>query len=175
MGTVLIPARPGTGNAFLPDARTPAATRRTATHRRRVGAGLWVAQGPLALLFLFAGGMKLAVSPEALAAMTPLPVPFMRFIGLVEVLGGLGLVLPALTRIRPRLTPLAAAGLALEMIGATATTLAMGGGATALMPLVVGLLAVAVGYGRWRVAPRTGRSGRSRRVADTSSTYSRSR
>jgi hypothetical protein len=56
------------------------------------------------------------------------------------------------------LTPLAAAGLALEMIGATVTTLAIGGGVTALMPFVVGLLAAFVAYGRWRVARQTARS-----------------
>src|SRR5215472_14777949 len=55
MGTVLIPARPGTRDAFLPDERTPASTRRSVGRRWKVGAALWVAQGLLALLFLFAG------------------------------------------------------------------------------------------------------------------------
>ncbi|HET8626135.1 MAG TPA: DoxX family protein [Thermomicrobiales bacterium] len=118
--------------------------------RRAVGAALWAVQGLLALLFLAAGGMKLALPPAALAAVSPLPVAFLKFIGLVEVLGGLGLVLPALTRIRPGLTPLAAAGLALEMVGAVAATLAAGGGAAAAVPLAVGLLAALVAYGRGR-------------------------
>ena len=82
----------------------------------------------------------------------------MKLIGLAEVLGGIGLILPALVRVRPGLTPLAATCLAIEMIGATITTFAIGGGLTAVMPLVVGLLAAFVAYGRLRLAPRTARS-----------------
>jgi uncharacterized membrane protein YphA (DoxX/SURF4 family) len=167
MGMVFVEASRETSDGVLRDGTILSTTKRSATHQRRVGVALWTVQGLLALLFLFAGGMKLAVPPEMLAAMTPLPVPFMRFIGLVEVLGGLGLVLPALTRIRPGLTPLAAGGLALEMIGATATTIAIGGGAAALMPFVVGLLAASVAHGRWRVARQTARSGRGRDLART--------
>ena len=86
----------------------------------------------------------------------PLPGLFMRFIAVCETLGALGLVLPGLLRIRPGLTPLAAAGLVIIMIGATVVTLVIGGGASALIPLVVGLLAAFVAYGRWRVAPLRG-------------------
>jgi hypothetical protein len=75
----------------------------------------------------------------------------------VEVLGALGLILPGLLRIRPILTPLAAAGLVIIMIGATALTLAADGIATAITPLVVGLLAAFVAYGRWRLAPHPAR------------------
>jgi hypothetical protein len=160
MGTVVIEARRGNTDGVLPTERMPAAARRNAARPRKIGAAMWIVQGLLALLFLFAGGMKLVVPLDVLAAMTPLPVVFMRFIGLVEVLGGLGLVLPGLTRIRPGLTPLAGAGLALEMVGATVTTLVVGGGATALMPLAVGFLAAFVAYGRWRVARQPSRSGR---------------
>ncbi|MGA8342088.1 MAG: hypothetical protein WB781_09150, partial [Candidatus Sulfotelmatobacter sp.] len=60
-----------------------------------------------------------------------------------------GLILPGLLRIRMILTPLAACGLVIIMIGATVYTLAGGGGAMALMPLVVGLLAAFVAFGRW--------------------------
>lgn len=111
---------------------------------------LWVVQGLLALLFLFAGGMKLVTPAEEMAKQMPLPVPFMRFIGVAEVLGGLGLILPGLTGIRPGLTPLAAAGLVVIMIGATVLTAASGGIALALFPLVVGLLLAFVAYRRWR-------------------------
>jgi len=76
---------------------------------------------------------------------------FIHFIGVCEVLGGLGLVLPGLLRIRPGLTPLAAAGLVVIMIGATVVSIPMG--AVAALPLVVGILAAFVAYGRWRVAP----------------------
>ena len=72
---------------------------------------------------------------------------------MAETLGGLGLILPGLLGIRPGLTPLAAAGLVVIMIGATAVTLAGGDLAPALMPLVVGLLAAFVAYGRSRLAP----------------------
>ena len=85
-----------------------------------------------------------------------MPGLFLRFIGVAEVLGGLGLILPGLLGIRPGLTPLAAAGLMIIMIGATVITLAGSGGAMALIPLVVGLLLAFVGYGRWRLAPHRG-------------------
>jgi hypothetical protein len=109
---------------------------------------LWIVQGLLAALFLFAGGMKLVVPIEALAGPVALPGLFLRFIGVVEVLGAIGLVLPWLLRIRPTLTPLAAAGLVVIMIGAVGITLLGGDIATALVPLAVGLLAAAVAYGR---------------------------
>jgi len=119
---------------------------------------LWIVQGLLALLFLFAGGMKLVLPLEKLAGPVPLPGPVMRFIGVAEVLGGVGLILPGLLRIRSGLTPLAAAGLVIIMIGATVITLAGGDGAMALIPLVVGLLSAFVAYGRWRLAPHRGSS-----------------
>jgi DoxX-like protein len=110
---------------------------------------LWIVQGLLALLFLFAGGMKLVQPLEVLTEQMALPGLFVRFIGVAEVLGALGLILPELLRMRPGLTPLAAAGLVIIMIGATVLTLAGGNIAPALMPLVVGLLAAFVAYGRW--------------------------
>jgi uncharacterized membrane protein YphA (DoxX/SURF4 family) len=123
---------------------------------------LWIVQALLALLFLFAGGMKLVLPLDVLASMgspnqIPLPGLFVRFIGVVEVLGALGLILPGLLRIKPGLTPLAAAGLVIIMIGATALTLAADGVAPAMVPLTVGLLAAFVAYGRWRLAPHTAR------------------
>jgi len=119
---------------------------------------LWIVQGLLALLFLFAGGMKLILPIEEMTKEMPMPGPFLRFIGVAEVLGGLGLVLPGLLRIRPGLTPLAAAGLMIIMVGATAVSFLIGGAVMALMPLVVGLLAAFVAYGRWRLAPHRGAS-----------------
>ena len=120
---------------------------------------LWIVQGLLALLFLFTGGMKLVLPLEVLTEQTPLPGLFLRFIGLAEVLGAIGLVLPGLLRIRPGLTPLAAAGLVIIMIGATAVTLAVVNVGAALIPLVVGLLAAFVAHGRWRLAPLGGPAG----------------
>ena len=111
-------------------------------------------QGLLALLFLFAGGMKLATPLAQLATMSPLPAPFLKFIGAVEVLGAIGLVVPWITRIRPGLTPLAASGLVIIMTGATVVALASGQVAPALIPAVVGLLAAFVAYGRSPQAPQ---------------------
>jgi uncharacterized membrane protein YphA (DoxX/SURF4 family) len=115
---------------------------------------LWIVQVLLAMVFLFAGGMKLVSPIEELTAQMPLPGWFVRFIGVVEVLGAIGIVLPWLLRIRPVLTPLAAAGLVILMIGATVFTLWVADPAMALVPLMVGLLAAFVAYGRWRLTPR---------------------
>ncbi len=120
---------------------------------------LWIAQGLLALIFLFSGGMKLVMPLEVLTEQMPLPGLFVRFIGVAEVLGAIGLILPGLLRIRPGLTPLAAAGLVIIMIGATVLTLAGGDVALALIPLVVGLLSAFVAYGRWRLTPHRGPTG----------------
>src|SRR5713101_2009155 len=106
-------------------------------------------------------GFTTPLSLETLNSMsnqTPLPGLFLRFIGVAEVLGAIGLILPGLLRIRPALTPLAAAGLVIIMIGATALTLVAGDVAPGLISLVVGLLAAFVAYGRWRLAPHRGSS-----------------
>ena len=114
-------------------------------NRNRV---LWIVQGLLAAVFLFAGGMKIITPVEVLAAMSPFPGEFIRFIGMCEVLGAVGLILPYALRILPGLTALAAAGLLVIMVGATVTTVAVGGGLLALPTLLLGLLAALVAYGR---------------------------
>ncbi len=122
------------------------------TKRQSVAApiALWILQALLALLFLLTGTLNVAQVPGVtLPPPLPLPSLFMRFIGVIELAGALGLILPGLTRIGRRLTLLAALGLFLEMIGATAVTLLGGKGVAALLlPVVVGLLCVAVAYGR---------------------------
>jgi uncharacterized membrane protein YphA (DoxX/SURF4 family) len=126
----------------------------TLTRReRKIHAALWTAQVLLALLFVFAGGMKLVAPPEMLKGPIEFPVLFLRFIGVCELAGGLGLILPGLLRIRTGLTPLAAAGLVIIMIGAVATTLFGGMGAGAVVPFVVGILAASIAYGRSRRVP----------------------
>ena len=113
---------------------------------------LWSMQVLLALLFLLAGAMKLVVPLEVLTEQVPLPGLFVRFIGVIEVLGAVGLILPALLHIRPRLTALAAAGLALEMVIATVFSVVMLGAAAAVLPVVAGLLSAFVAYNRFRLA-----------------------
>jgi len=78
---------------------------------------------------------------------------FLRFIGICEFLGALGLILPGLTRIRTVLTPLAASGLTIIMIGATVVTIATTGVTMAIMPFVVGVFSALVAIGRWSVTP----------------------
>ena len=128
------------------------------TKRKPVTYVLWTLQILLALLFIWGGAMKLVMPLEKLAGPVALPGLFLRFIGVVELLGGLGLILPAALRIKPMLTPLAAAGLVIVMIGATVITLMGGLGPMALIPLVTGLLAAFIAYGRWRLAPIRGRA-----------------
>ena len=114
---------------------------------------LWIIQVLLALVFLFGGGVKLVLPVAEMTKQLAMPGLFLRFLGVVEVLGGLGLILPGLFRIKTWLTPLAAAGLVIIMIGATVISLRIGPVGPALFPLVTGLLAAFVAYGRWRLAP----------------------
>lgn len=140
--------------------RRPAPEYRAESPTRRpiMSYALWTLQALLALVFLFAGGAKLVLPSEALRGPVAVPVLFLRFIGVCEVLGALGLILPGLLRIRPGLTPLAAAGLVIIMIGATIVNVVGGGVATALITLVIGLLAAFIAYGRWKIAPHRARS-----------------
>jgi hypothetical protein len=124
---------------------------------------LWTVQSLLSPLFLFAGGAKLSMPLEEIATATGLPALLILIVSVAEVLGGLGLILPTLTGIRPGLTPLAAAGLVIIMVGATVLSAAGVGGGTpvsALFPLAIGLLAAFVAYGRSRPAPRRRRAPR---------------
>lgn len=117
---------------------------------KKTNVSLWIVQGLLAALFLFGGIMKF-VMPVAAMQQGPIKFSgtFLHFIGLCEVLGGLGLILPGITKIRTVLTPLAAAGLVIIMVGAVVTTVASGTVVAALFPLVVGVLAALVVVGRF--------------------------
>jgi hypothetical protein len=109
---------------------------------------LWTIQGLLAILFLFAGGVKLVLPLDQMQGPVSLPLWFLRFIGACEILGGLGLILPGIFRVRLGLTPLAATGLVIIMIGATSISFWGGMPLQALISIVVGLLAGFVVYGR---------------------------
>jgi hypothetical protein len=119
---------------------------------------LWIIQVLLALMFLMAGGMKLWYPIDYLLSMGPpnqivFPGWFMKFIGLCEVLGAFGLILPGLFRRQQHLTALAALGLTIIMIGAVVVTLMGPGLKFAISPLITGLLCALVAYGRWKVRP----------------------
>ena len=130
--------------------------------RRKTAVALWTVQALLALLFLFAGAMKLVTPVAALEQQSHMPGAFIQFIGVVEVLGALGLVLPGLFRIRTDLTPLAAAGLVIIMSGAAVVTVASGPVGGAIVPVIVGCLAAFVAYGRAQVAPHREKSASTR-------------
>lgn len=122
---------------------------------RRTNAILWTIQGLLALSFLFAGGMKLLTPTSTLAPMVaPLPIPLIRFIGFCEVTGAFGLILPGLLRIRPSLTPLAAAGLVIIMSGAVSASITLGRMTDMVAPAILGVLAIVVIYGRLQLSAR---------------------
>jgi uncharacterized membrane protein YphA (DoxX/SURF4 family) len=120
---------------------------------------LWVAQGLLAAAYLMSGGMKLTRPKEALIEARmgwaeDFPAGVVKAIGAAEVLGALGLILPTLTGILPFLTPLAAAGLVVIMIGATFTHIRRGEMVpNAIVVIVLGLIVFFIAYGRFAVVP----------------------
>ena|SRR5688572_28959140 len=119
---------------------------------------LWIIQILLALLFLAAGISKLVIPADVLMQSAPpgstqFPALFLKLIGVVETLGGLGLILPGIFHKRPGLTPLAAAGLVIVMIGAVAISVKDHGIGAAVVPLVTGLLCAFVAYGRLKLVP----------------------
>jgi uncharacterized membrane protein YphA (DoxX/SURF4 family) len=121
----------------------------SSTSRKR-NVVVWTVQGLLAALFLFAGTMKFFVPAEMLSGPAHLPIAFMLFIGCAEIAGAFGLVLPGVTHIRQELTPIAALGLVIIMIGATIITATSMGVPQSIGPFVVGLLAVFVARARWQ-------------------------
>lgn len=109
---------------------------------------LWTLQALLAALFSFAGAMKFVMPVEQMTQQMSLPGWFLHFIGVCEILGGLGLVLPAALRIRPALTPLAAGLLVPIMVGATVLGVRTGGFSAGVVPCLVGLACAFVAYKR---------------------------
>jgi hypothetical protein len=115
---------------------------------------LWTVQITASLLFLFAGSMKFILPTEKLQQGPIIfSVAFMHFIGACEFLGAIGLVLPSVLRIQTWLTPLAAAGLTIIMIGATTVSVLGMGAAAGIIPAIAGLATVWIAYGRTSVAP----------------------
>lgn len=116
---------------------------------------LWTVQILLALAFLMAGFMKATRPKEELQDKMAYVEDFsqgtVRLIGTLEILGAIGLVLPVLTGILPWLTPLAAVGLALTMVGAAITHIRRGESQMIVTNVVLLALAAFVAYGRFIV------------------------
>lgn len=132
-----------------------AAIARGAATSKRTNVRLWVTQGVLAALFAFAGAVKLVTPAGELADQSDFPAAFMYFIGAAELLGGIGLILPWALRIKPGLTPLAAAGLSIIMVGAAVSTAVVFGPALAMINLVIAAAAISVVTGRRDFTSRT--------------------
>lgn len=113
--------------------------------RRGTKIAVWIVSALLAAFFVFAGGSKALMSWEVLeAASMGIPVILLKTAGYAELFGAVGLILPALTRIAPVLTPIAAAGLVLTMIGATGVEIALGHPATAVETAAAAVLSAFV-------------------------------
>ena len=127
-----------------------------APRRKGLHVALWVLQVLLAVQFAFAGGMKVFATDTFIgmsAWAADVPQPLLLFIGVAEMLGALGLVVPRATGIRPWLTPLAAAGLAVVMLLAAGFHATRGEWGSIGLNVVLSALAAFVAYGRWRIAP----------------------
>lgn len=89
-------------------------------NNKAMNIALWVVQVLLGLIFLMAGATKsfqpIEVMAESLPWVTSVPVGLVRFIGISELLGGIGLLLPSMLRIKPHLTVWAAIGLTIVMV-----------------------------------------------------------
>ena len=118
---------------------------------------LWILQGFLALAYLAAGLMKVTRSKEQITKLMRWAEDFspsiIKAIGLVEILGALGLILPALTAILPWLTPLAGVCLALDMLMASLVHVRLKEYPAVGMTVVLLVLAVFVAYGRFFIRP----------------------
>jgi uncharacterized membrane protein YphA (DoxX/SURF4 family) len=126
---------------------------------RRLRNGLWIAQAVLALVFVMTGVLKLTISPADLArSSSGLSLGLIRFIGIAELAGAFGLILPAATRILPALTPVAAAALALVMVLAGIFHASRGEFVSVIPVLVLGVLALFVAWGRTVRAPISART-----------------
>ncbi|GLR19610.1 DoxX family protein [Portibacter lacus] len=127
------------------------------TNIKAFNIGLWIAQALLALMFIMAGIMKasqpLEVLAESLPWVTSTPLGLIRFIGISEILGGLGLLLPGILRIKPFLITWAALGLALVMILAAGFHASRGEFSSIGMNMILIALALFIAWGRSKKAP----------------------
>jgi len=126
---------------------------------KKLGVFLWVLQIVLEVMYLMAGIQKafgdLSVVVKTIFWIAFTPPLLVRFIGVSELLGAIGLILPAALKIRPQLTTLAAAGLALIMLLANLMHIYRGEFFVLPMTLLMFAMAGFVAYGRWKLAPVT--------------------
>jgi len=130
----------------------------TSTNKNKaLNISLWVAQVLIALMFLMTGTMKTTQPIEELSKSMSWVNDFssgmVRFIGASELLGGIGLLLPSLLRIRPFLTPLAALGLFMVMV--FAFIYHVNKGEYELLPInsILGTIALFIVWGRYKKVP----------------------
>jgi uncharacterized membrane protein YphA (DoxX/SURF4 family) len=118
---------------------------------------LWIAQVILCGMFLMAGTMKLITPDDDMMKNMPDAtegfLKFIRFVGVCEVLGGIGMILPSLLKIKPILTPIAAIGIAITMIVAVGIHISKGETSATITTVVLALLAIFVIWGRFKAAP----------------------
>ncbi|MGW2153958.1 DoxX family protein [Nonomuraea sp. NPDC001699] len=119
---------------------------------------VWIVSGMAAFIFVSTGLPKVSASAAELIAMYKgIPVVLLKIAGVAEVLGGLGLIVPAATRILPVLTPVAAGGLVLTMVGAIITNIAIGEYTPILISLPYLMAAAGILWARstrYAIAPR---------------------
>ncbi|MFC4455172.1 DoxX family protein [Deinococcus sonorensis] len=129
----------------------------TARPSRALHLTLWILQALLAAAFLMTGLMKLAMPLTQVAQSLPwvndVPAALVRFIGLAEFAGALGLILPSAFRIRPNLTPLAALGLVAVLVLAAVFHISRGEAMMVPVNLLLAALAGVVAWGRTSKAP----------------------
>ena len=118
---------------------------------------LWIAQGLLAIMFIMAGSMKASQPIEALSESLPwvtsIPSGLVRFIGISELLGGLGLLIPSIFRFKPFLTVWAALGLAVVMVLAGGYHASRGEFSSIGMNVVLLAIFLFIAWGRSKKAP----------------------
>ena len=117
---------------------------------------LWILQGVLAVVFAIAGVTHFLPPeglPEAMRGVAEMPAGVPYLIGAVEIMAVLGLILPGLTGIQTRLTPLASAGLILVMVGAIVWHAQREEFPNIVLNVILAVIAVFVAYGRWRLRP----------------------
>ena len=117
---------------------------------------LWVAQSILAAMFLMAGVMKFATSIEEQRKMEwakHVSEGLIHFVGVVEILGAIGLLLPSILKIKPWLTPWAATGVALVMVLAMGLNVSVGDTKPIMTIMILTAIALFVAWGRFKKSP----------------------